>query len=896
MKKFFLIIAIFLLHYLLVKFGSLFTIPFGYSSVIWPITGVMFGLYLIYGRIVLLTVFIASVLMLKQDPLTTNLPYFELGVLASFSLIQCVIGKWLIHYGCELPFKTNKPMAIVKTLLLIGPLASFISVLLVMPVIGHLLTTNTETLLYICVVKWLGNTLSIIFIAPIPLFLTKNIYIAKTKGSKLTIATSFLSLILISSIYLFLNTNTYEEQAQKFVNSTQPFTEKFRRFQNQIKTKLMSLDGLFQASDEVTRDDFNMFITHINNDGFKVRAIGWAPFIEHKNRHLFEKSLSEDLGFSIKIKTMSELNFVIAPKQAKYLPVTYTEPLIPNQSAIGLDLYSHPIVNNTIGQSIQLKDFVISPLLTLAQQRDKYTGAIVYYPVLKNIASSEGKSLLGVLEVVIELDVFFTELYEELAVDEFFYQINYGENNAIKHNSFDGNRVFNHHVNLMLFDKEAKLSFTSTNKFERGLIQYPNLLIVVISCVLGIVCVMFAFFILRFNYSLNRKVKESTQLLTQKNEELIVANQAKNLFLANISHEYRTPLNAIIGFTEVAQREIIDKKALSYLNQIQHSSNILLNIVNDVLDTSKIQAGELTLDSHPFQPSEVTAIVIDILNDKANDKALKIHKKFSPAYSRWVEGDDTRFKQIVINLLNNAIKFTEHGEVTITGDWTEINETMCKLVIEVTDTGIGIDESAQKRLFKPFAQAENTTSRKFGGTGLGLSIVKQLCLLMDGDVSLHSELGKGSTFTVSLHLPKSKPPVIDNIVEKQVGSFNKERILVVEDNKINQMVIQKQLSSFDVNCDFADDGQQALDYLEHNQPDLILMDLQMPVMDGFTASVAIKKNVKTSAIPIVILSASVVKEDREKASSLNIHDFINKPFTQNDLLAVLNKYLIPSNT
>ena len=446
-----------------------------------------------------------------------------------------------------------------------------------------------------------------------------------------------------------------------------------------------------------------------------------------------------------------------------------------------------------------------------------------------------------------------------------------------------------------MFDKLCELTFSSTANFELELINYTNLFVVLISCVIGVVCVMFIFFILRFNSSLSKKVAESTALLTQKNEDLILANQAKNLFLANISHEYRTPLNAIIGFTEIAQREVKDHTALAYFKQIEHSSDILLAIVNDVLDTSKIQAGELTLDSEPFQPAEITAIVVDILSERIKQKNLVVQQNFTPAFQCWVEGDDTRFKQIMINLLNNAIKFTEQGSISIFGDCIDIDNKMRKVIVEIKDTGIGIEAAALQRLFDPFTQAENSTSRKYGGTGLGLSIVKQLCKLMDGDISVSSELGKGSRFTVTLYLPEANMPLPKSSVVNSDGidviDFNNAQVLVVEDNKINQMVINKQLSAFGIVCAFADDGEQSLTYLENNQPDLILMDLQMPVMDGFSASEAIKNNSKTKDIPIVILSASVVKEDKKRAALLGIEDFIHKPFKQAELLAVLNKYL-----
>ena len=895
MKGIFLIIVSFCLHYVLVQFGSLFTIPSGFASVIWPVTGVMLGLYLVYGRAVLVGVFLSALLVLQQEQLTASLSLFQYLVLSCVGILQLVISKWLLERCCDLPLKTYIPMEIIKSLVLIGPVAVLISFVFAIPALGYAFVNNIEMLSYMWAVKWLGESLSIVFITPIFLFVTDNIYIKKARTSLSAIVTSLISLVLISLIYLFLDQQSYQAQERKFVKATQPFIQQFNVFQSQIKTQLKSLNGLFQASDHVSRDEFKIFTDTINTSNFNVRALAWVPLITAEKRAEFEQSISAELSTDIKIKSLTEQGFVTTSEQAQYAPITYIEPLAVNKSALGLDLFTHPVVKYTIEKAITHKDFVISPLLTLAQQRNKFTGAIVYYPVYKNIENSDQQTLLGLVEVVIEVDVLFAGLYQQVSTKEFSYRVNYGDNNVYQHADFHPDSVFNYSVEVDVFDKKGKLSFTSTAAFELGLINYLNLIIVVISCMIGVICVMFIFFILRFNSSLSKKVNESTQLLTQKNEALVLANQAKSLFLANISHEYRTPLNAIIGFTEIAQREIADPQAVSYFKQIQHSSNILLAIVNDVLDTSKIQAGELTLDCQPFQPTEITSIVLDILSEKISEKGLTVKKNFTPAFQRWVNGDDTRFQQIMINLLNNAVKFTEQGSISIFGDCHDVDDNKRKLIVEITDTGIGIEESAQQRLFEPFAQAENSTSRTYGGTGLGLSIVKQLCLLMDGNISLTSELGKGSTFTVVLHLAKANKPLMNNDIimasDAEVANFNNAEILVVEDNKINQVVVNKQLSSFGVICHFADDGQQALTYLENNQPDLILMDLQMPVMDGFSASEQIKHNDKTQAIPIVILSASVVKEDRERAASLGIEDFINKPFKQADLLRILHKYL-----
>jgi CheY-like chemotaxis protein len=217
------------------------------------------------------------------------------------------------------------------------------------------------------------------------------------------------------------------------------------------------------------------------------------------------------------------------------------------------------------------------------------------------------------------------------------------------------------------------------------------------------------------------------------------------------------------------------------------------------------------------------------------------------------------------------------------------------LTLSIEDTGIGISQENQRHIFTPFSQAETSTTREYGGTGIGLSIVKQLTLMMGGDINLSSKVGEGSLFTVTLVLMEAEEPKTSSENEATIDvsslSYKMIKVLVVEDNKINQLIVQKQLSPLDIHCDFANDGEKAILFLENAIPDLILMDLQMPIMDGFTASSIIKQTPHLQQIPIVILSASVGKEDKDKALELGIEDFINKPFQQADLIRILEKYI-----
>ncbi|MBU2918524.1 CHASE domain-containing protein [Psychrosphaera sp. F3M07] len=895
MKQILLVIFSFCLHFVLVKFGSLFTLPFGYASIVWPVTGVILGMYFLFGRWILIGALLSSLLAFYQDSHLAFLPNYLTASLAVINIIQLVFTKYLIVRLCKLPININKPYNTIKFLILTGPFSSFIFSVIFFVILWFGTALELEVLMYICTVKWVGEFFGIVFLTPIFLFLYKNDFVRRTRRGKAAIITSVFSFILITSLYLVVSNIDYKEKQLNFINTTEPFIEQFNITQTKIKHHIKSLDGLFQASSYIGRSEFELFTNKINSDDTKIRALAWLPHITHEQRDEFEQSLKNEGVTNAQISQLTNLGMITALKQPYYLPVFYIEPMQENQSAIGLDVSTHPVVSESVMKAIHNKNYAISPLLSLAQQQDKLSGIIVYYPIyIKNEIGIE--QFTGLVEVIFEIDVLLSDIYKQLGEGNFTYQLSYDDNNNLfKQESHHEDSIFTYSFDITMFDKNGSLTFDSTTEFEYKLINWAHLSIMVVGLIIGVICVMFVFFIVSFNSNLTRKVTESTAELLKKNDELEAANQAKNLFLANISHEYRTPLNAIMGFTEIAKRETTDEVAKQYLAKIDNASDILLNIVNDVLDLTKMQAGEMALESIAFQPSAVTTSVVEMFNSKAKEKSISLTCDFAPSYDLWVQGDELRFKQIIINLLNNAIKFTDNGGVSIWGECIDNVDRTRTLLLKVIDTGIGIKPEDQERLFSSFAQAESATTRKYGGTGLGLSIVKQLCGLMGGDIQLTSDVAKGSEFTVKLNLPKSVPLSKESRAGQQLGSsktgaIKDMNVLVVEDNKINQTIVQKQLVSLGARCDLADDGQQALNYLKHNTPDLILMDIQMPVMDGFTASTKIKQDLRLQHIPIVILSASVGKEDRDKASSLGIVDFIYKPFKQADLFKALSKY------
>ena len=396
---------------------------------------------------------------------------------------------------------------------------------------------------------------------------------------------------------------------------------------------------------------------------------------------------------------------------------------------------------------------------------------------------------------------------------------------------------------------------------------------------------------------MSAKIIKSHEELEHAREAAENANNLKSNFLANMSHEIRTPMNAIIGMSKLALEGELNSREKNFITKVYYSAESLLGIINDILDFSKIEAGMLTFDVTDFRLQTLLEQCSNLLKLKASEQGIDLSFKLNSDVPNTLKGDPLRLRQILINLGNNAIKFTREGTVIIRVDLQEQDEKRVTLHFSVSDTGIGMNQEQLQHIFEPFAQADCSTSRQFGGTGLGLTISKKLTEMMEGDIWAESEPGKGSQFHFTVVLEEGdadKLEIKSTIdISSSISKLRGARVLLVEDDKLNQELAKELLEEKGIHLTLAANGQEALDILQNEEFDGVLMDVHMPVMDGYTATREIRKQDRFKNLPIIAITANVMVGDRKKAEEAGMNDHIGKPFDLSKMFTTMAHWITP---
>ncbi|WP_265130410.1 hybrid sensor histidine kinase/response regulator [Chryseobacterium oranimense] len=397
-------------------------------------------------------------------------------------------------------------------------------------------------------------------------------------------------------------------------------------------------------------------------------------------------------------------------------------------------------------------------------------------------------------------------------------------------------------------------------------------------------------------YHILRQFKRQRLLISELDiaeKKALIAAQTKENFLANMSHEIRTPLSGILGFTNLLQKRPLDETSAEFVSSIQRSGENLMAIINDILDLSKIEAGMMRITPGIFSINGLVNSVETFFTERAKEKGLTISSTIDPSIPDTLVGDATRLTQILVNLIGNAIKFTHQGNISVAIYSKQQTEKEAVLGFKISDTGIGIDKEKLTEIFERFNQGEDSTTRNYGGTGLGLSIVKSLILLQNGNIEVSSEPGKGTTF--HFYIPYGVAEEQLTVLPAADPHYFKDKsntplkVLVVDDNVINQSLMKHLLSQWNIDFHIASNGLEAVSYLRNNTCDLVLMDIQMPHMDGYAATQKIREELRLD-IPIIAMTAHALAGERERCLSRGMNEYISKPVNEEELFMLISKF------
>ncbi|MDR6369870.1 signal transduction histidine kinase/CheY-like chemotaxis protein [Chryseobacterium bernardetii] len=397
-------------------------------------------------------------------------------------------------------------------------------------------------------------------------------------------------------------------------------------------------------------------------------------------------------------------------------------------------------------------------------------------------------------------------------------------------------------------------------------------------------------------YHILRQFKRQRLLINELDiaeKKALVAAQTKENFLANMSHEIRTPLSGILGFTNLLQKRPLDETSAEFVSSIQRSGENLMAIINDILDLSKIEAGMMRITPGIFSINGLVNSVETFFTERAREKGLTLSSTIDPSIPDTLVGDATRLTQILVNLIGNAIKFTHQGNIAVEIYSKQQTEKEAILGFKISDTGIGIDREKLTEIFERFNQGEDSTTRNYGGTGLGLSIVKSLIVLQNGNIEVSSEQGKGTTF--HFYIPYGIAEEQLTVLPSADPHYFKDKsntplkVLVVDDNVINQSLMKHLLSQWNIDFHIASNGLEAVSYLKSNACDLVLMDIQMPQMDGYAATQKIREELRLD-IPVIAMTAHALAGERERCLSRGMNEYISKPVNEEELFTLISKF------
>jgi signal transduction histidine kinase/integral membrane sensor domain MASE1/ActR/RegA family two-component response regulator len=909
--------------------GLLLAIPPGYASPVFPAAGLALALTLVSGYRLLPGIWIGSLglniwVAWNHNDLTQDSILIAV-LLGMGAMLQAAIGAWLVRRLVQDRWQIlMREQEIFTFFLLGGPLSCVISASVAQLTLFLFGAIGAADISWSWWNWWAGDTFGVLVFAPLSLaFLGKQSY---WKTRKAVIAP--ITLILVVLIVLgFVNTSKLENRQQQAEIQSVGQNIAFllqERF-NAYNETLSALRRLMELNPAMSFRQFDYFTQEILKESQGIAGLSYNYFVRDRDRPLFEQTQSGNVpGKPFRITELdSRGELTVAGKRPEYIVVTYITPLENNRKAVGYDIYSNPIRAEAIDRARHSGRPAATGMINLVQDQHNKAGILVLHPAHRQNFNRNGPEhppeFIGFVVGALKIPDMVSSAVGNIAAPGIVFQLRDSAGQPGSQWLFSStsgiapNTNLDWRTTLMMADRSWELIvfpdadwLNAHRPWQAWALCFAGLLVASMLQMLMLVTTGRTMLIQETVDEQTAQLRANSEALRQAKVAAESANLAKSQFLATMSHEIRTPLNGVLGMAYLLQRpDIKDSERLDYARVIMTSGNNLLTILNDILDLSKIEAGQIQLENHVFDPEQLMLETAALFAESANMKGLALNVSWHGEARMRYCSDPLRISQMLANLVNNAIKFTPQGFVRI--EARELKSASAETLLEfmVTDSGIGIPADKHDRLFKPFSQVDASTTRRYGGTGLGLSIVHHLAGLLGGCVGFESQEGKGTRIWFRIRANPASAGDASNLAISDAGITGEVAIrktspqggliLVVEDNAISRTVIVALLENQGLRCKVVANGQEAVHaVMQEIQPALVLMDCEMPVMNGYQATEKIRQwereNGKTH-LPILALTANAFEDNRQRCLAAGMDDFLAKPVTMNLLVAMLNKWV-----